>query len=305
MKPVGGIINVPGYWRPDDRASRITELLSTKDKWSINDLEIIQVDTYSVAAREVLPILKSVLEGIAGKKDAMNETGKKALEVLSSWNMRYDADSAGAVVFHFLMHHILKEGVGDELGDTNFITYCDGPAHWIFIKSFIQNPASEFWNNINTPETETRENIIARAFTKALEDCGKRLGGSPDSWEWGDIHRLEYIHPVGMTKPMNLIYNIGPFNAPGEGHLINRIKTHFGKMNFKVSSLPSTRRLIVMGDPDNSYSILPAGNSGNVMSPYYGDQVQMYLAGEYRKMNFSDASIASSTTRVLNLVPAK
>lgn len=302
-KPVGGVANVPGYWRPDDRAARITDLLSTKEKWSVEDLKAVQTDVYSIAARDTIPTLLAVLAG-AEKENKLNDIEKEALSVLKSWNMRYDVDAAGAVVFHFLMHHIMKEGVGDELGG-HFIEYTEVPDHWTFLKIFINNSSSRYWDDIKTPEKETREAIITRAMKSAVADVRSRLGSSPSRWKWGSVHQLEYVHPVGMAKPMNLLYNMGPYPAAGEAHIVNRIKTHFGKMDFKVTSIPSTRRLIIMGEPDNSYSILPAGNSGNLKSPHYGDQVKMYLAGQYRKLNFSEASLAGKKTRVLKLEPRK
>lgn len=303
FKPVGGIANVPGYWRPDDRASRITDLLATEEKWSIEDLKAVQTDAYSIAARQTMPTILEVLT-TAEKDGKLNEIEKEALGVLKSWNMRYDIDAAGAVVFHFLMHHILKEGVGDEVGE-HFIAYTEVPDHWTFLKIFINNPNSRYWDDVKTQEKETRKEILIRAMKSAIADIKNRLGSSPSRWKWGDIHQLEYVHPVGMAKPMNLLYNMGPYPAAGEAHLVNRIKTHFGKMDFKVSSIPSTRRLIIIGEPDNSYSILPAGNSGNLKSPHYGDQVKMYLAGQYRKLNFSEASLAGKRTRVMKLEPGK
>jgi penicillin amidase len=302
-KPVGGIANVPGYWRPDDRATRLTDLLSSKEKWSIDDLKSVQTDTYSIAARETLSTLLSELKG-AEKENQLNKVEKESLAVLENWNMRYDADATGAVVFHFMAHHILKEGVGDELGE-HFLTYTEVPDHWTFFKNFINNPASRYWDNIRTPGKENRRIIITNAFKNAVNDIASRLGSSPSKGKWGNIHRLEYVHPVGMAKPMNLLYNMGPYPASGEAHLVNRIKTHLGKMDFKVTSIPSTRRIIIIGEPDNSYSILPAGNSGNVKSPHYGDQVSMYLAGQYRKLNFSDTSLSGKKTHVMRLMPGK
>ncbi|MCX7680069.1 MAG: penicillin acylase family protein [Spirochaetes bacterium] len=298
-KPLGGVRNIPGYWRPYDRASRITEILSTKEKWSIEELKAVQTDTYSIGARETLPVLIPILE----KANNLNHHEKEALQVLKSWNLRYDVDSAGAVVFHFLMHHIMKKGVGDELGD-HFVSYADIPDHWIFLKNFIHNPSSKYWDDVKTAKRETRDMIIILAMKAAVEDAISRFRTSPTQWKWGEIHRLEYVHPIGLAKPMNLLYNMGPYPIGGEAHIVNRMKTHFGKMDFKITSIPSTRRLIVVGDPDNSYSILPAGNSGNLKSKHYRDQVKMYLAGQYRKLNFSEASLAGKKTKILNLMPS-
>lgn len=52
-------------------------------------------------------------------------------------------------------------------------------------------------------------------------------------------------------------------------------------------------------------SVLASGNSGNFMSPHYGDQVKMYLAGDYRKVNFTAAEIERDKESVLTLVPGR
>ena len=62
--------------------------------------------------------------------------------------------------------------------------------------------------------------------------------------------------------------------------------SHQGGHTYKVSSLPSTRRLIDLGNTEKSYSILPSGNSGHFQSPNYDDQVELFLKGTYRNLNF-------------------
>ena len=34
---------------------------------------------------------------------------------------------------------------------------------------------------------------------------------------------------------------------------------------------------------NNAWSILPTGQSGNVMSPHYRDQAEMYISGQFRR----------------------
>lgn len=62
------------------------------------------------------------------------------------------------------------------------------------------------------------------------------------------------------------------------------MKSTFSKHDYIVNSTPSTRRLVDFSHPEEAVSILPSGNSGNFMSPYYDDQVQAFLRGEYRPM---------------------
>ena len=130
-----------------------------------------------------------------------------------------------------------------------------------------------------------------------------KFGGNEDNWQWGAIHTIEYVHPLGRKKPLNLLFNIGPFPSPAEFPAINKLKSKMGDHEYKVSSLPSTRRLIDVNNPEGSWSILPTGNSGNFMSPFYDDQAQMFIQGNYRKMLFTDAQIKTEPTHTLYLLP--
>ena len=74
---------------------------------------------------------------------------------------------------------------------------------------------------------------------------------------------------------------------------------------YKVNAGPSTRRVIDFGDIENSRSILPTGQSGNPMSPYYKDQAEMYNKGEFRKMLLNKKEIQDSSDSRLQLNPAE
>ena len=59
------------------------------------------------------------------------------------------------------------------------------------------------------------------------------------------------------------------------------------------------RRIIDLGDYENSVSVLPTGQSGNVMSPHYADQAQMFVNGEFRKQKMNKQDIEANSTGVL------
>ena len=119
----------------------------------------------------------------------------------------------------------------------------------------------------------------------------------------GNIHTITYEHPLGKLSPLDYIFNLGPFSIPGANNVINKSMSTPGNHDYKVSSLPSTRRLIDIGSPENSYSILPSGNSGNFWSNHYDDQLNLFLNGKYRKINFSKEQINSNLSSELLLTP--
>lgn len=304
MRPVGPIRDIEGYWVPTDRAARIVELLSARKKWNVDDLRGVQTDIKSIAAPAVVAAIRDAIEknSAGGRFNSLEESAYRALK---SWDYRYDIHSRGATIYHFITYHILKESVEDEMGRRHFLIYCNLPEFWNFLKAFIRDDGSQFWDNINTPERERREQIIARAYRSAIGELADRYGRDMDAWQWGRVHTIEYVHPIGLKKPLNVLFNIGPLPAPGEARTINRLSTHFGKHDYKVISVPSFRRLIDYRDLRHSYSILPSGNSGNMLSPHYDDQVALFLRGEYRIINFMPDQIERNKMHEMVFLPTR
>lgn len=302
MKSVGPIRKLEGYWQPSDRAGRITELLSQKEKWSIDDLMKVQTDVKTGTGRDIINEIKKVLGDIAPSE--ITPVEKEALDILKSWDAVYRIESTAPSIYEFACFHILQEAVEDEFGEKNFNSFLSIADHWNFFKAFIKDDASPLWDDVRTPKKETRRDIVLRGIKAAVAGLGKNHGSSIKDWRWGNIHTIEYEHPIGMQKPMNLLFNIGPFPAPGGYEVINIFGVDKGARNYKVTYGPSTRRLIDYDDLSKSYTILATGNAGNFMSPHFDDQAQMYLKGEYRIVNFTKEQIKANKRHELVLEPA-
>lgn len=302
-EPVGPISDLDGYWAPADRAARITELLSQKEKLSLEDLQNIQLDLKSYAGPEIISGLKRILEKNSDTANNFTEIEKKAYESLLSWDCENRIESVAASLFHFTTWHILKEALEKKLGTENFQSYCFLLDHWKFLKQFVKHGRPLFISE--TSESRTGDKIVIRAFKKAVVELQEKFGTDMNQWQWGNIHTVEYVHPVGMQKPLNLIFNIGPFPAPGAAFAVNRIASSIGYHDYNVTSGPSTRRLIDYGEMSRSRSVLPTGNSGNFMSEYYDDQAEMFLRGEYRQFCFTREQIEKNKSHEMVLLPGR
>ena len=130
----------------------------------------------------------------------------------------------------------------------------------------------------------------------------KEFGQEMSSWNWGKAHTIEYIHPLGKVAPLKYLFNLGPYPAPGGYEHINNLSSKGCHKKFKVTSGPSTRRLIDFKTPGFSWGILPLGNSGHLLSPHYKDQQKMYLNNEYRYQLMNTSAIEKSKVSELLLV---
>ena len=132
---------------------------------------------------------------------------------------------------------------------------------------------------------ENQASIIQASFLDAIADLEENLGDDMNSWTWGRVHTLEHGHPIGQVDALRTFFNVGPFPVNGTREVINNMAFGYSESgNYKVSSGPSTRRVIDFSDIENSMSIIPTGQSGNPFSKHYQDQAEMFLNGKFRKM---------------------
>jgi penicillin G amidase len=303
-KPVGSVANLPGYWPSCERASRITERLSEKEKWNLEDLKKVQLDIKSYVGPEMTGNIIRILEQNADTVKGFTDIEKAAYHKLKSWDYQNSITSGGAVIFHFTIGHILKQSLEKTLGDEIFKLYCE--ATWDyrnFLKAFLREGRSPFKNSGS--DLEMRNRAVITAFKQAVKVIKSKLGENIEEWQWGKVHTVEYVHPLGEQTPVNLLFNIGPFAAPGASDVINNLGTSIAEDNYEIFIGPCPRRLIDYGDLSKSYAALPTGNSGNFLSPHYDDQAEMYIGGEYRTINFTSEQISKNKRHEMIFMPEK
>jgi penicillin amidase len=72
---------------------------------------------------------------------------------------------------------------------------------------------------------------------------------------------------------------------------------------FSAWEHPSWRQIFEVGHWDESRVILPAGQSGHPLSPFYFDQNERWRHGQYRRQPFSRGAVQAAATHRLVLVP--
>jgi penicillin amidase len=225
------------------------------------------------------------------------------LDLLKAWDYRHNIDSIGATIYEHLNGAVLRHALVDEMGDDLFAVYCTLADHWSFYKHFIGDDASPFWDDIATPNKETRQQIVIAAFQDMTSNLSNRLGNNTVRWTWGRAHTMEFKHPFGYFPVLDRIFNLGPYPSPGGAQVINNMLYDYAQDDYHVIAGPSTRRLIDFASPDDSLTILPTGNSGNFMSPHYGDQAARFMKGEYRRALMRDEDIEAAKLHELRFAP--
>jgi penicillin amidase len=98
-------------------------------------------------------------------------------------------------------------------------------------------------------------------------------------------------HPFGLRKPLDRIFNVGPFPASGGSTALVSFEYDLNNP-FDVTVGPSFRQIFDMGGVGEFRSVLPSGESGQVFDSHYSDQTSLWLNGGYRTGVFRGAARA-------------
>jgi penicillin amidase len=108
-----------------------------------------------------------------------------------------------------------------------------------------------------------------------------------------------------MQKPLDRIFNVGPFAAPGTHEVPNNLSARIGPAPWPVTYGPSTRRIIDFADPTHSVTINPVGQSGVPFDKYYADQADAYIEGLFHQAHLAEEEVTANTHDTLKLLPAR
>lgn len=291
----------PGYYLPEDRAKRITQLLDSKSNWDKNSVGGMINDNTSAVAPEMV---KKLLSNLNLK--TLSKIEMEAITVLKSWKGTNNLDDAAPAIYNKWIYLYLKNTFQDELGDEKFKQFLGTHLMKQITARQISFENSSWWDDITTKDKkETRNEIVTKSFVEAITALEKQLGNSPSDWKWNKVHTVEYQHPIGKLAALRPFFNAGPFEVSGSNEVINNQFFDFVDDGFyKVKGGPSSRRVIDFSDIENSWGILPTGQSGNPFSVHYDDQAELYNAGKFRKMKLNKKEIIQSSTKLV-FYPAK
>lgn len=282
------------------RVARITERLESKDDWTVAAAADLQLDLSPIPWREMQD---SILATPVDSADA-----RRGLTMLEAWNGVTAIDSAAATVYEFFVVEMARRVVYAKAPNTAEWALGRGmsaltPEGGIFTRRtghlarlMYERPEDWFEAGWDAEIEDAMSAVIAR-LTEAY-------GTDPAGWEWGSVRPLTLLHPVGGQKPMDRVFNLGPFPWGGDSNTISQAAVSFLDPASNSPCIASMRMVVEVGEWDTNRFVLPGGQSGNPLSPHYADQLDLYREGGSISIAWSSDARSSAVSDFLELRPA-
>ncbi|MGH2480735.1 MAG: penicillin acylase family protein, partial [Ktedonobacteraceae bacterium] len=215
-------------WLNGYRAQRIRDLLLKKGKLALSDMAAIQGDQYSIPAEHITPHILSL--------PPRTLLASQAQEILRTWHYVLAPDSAAAAIYttflRKLEHLVFAVQLGDDEGllksylgtGTTLLAIANGytsRSKPFIIRMLNERDESWFADSVLPNGPRNWEAALHRAFEAALDELREKLGDDPFAWQYGKIHSMTYAHVLGMVKPLDKVFNRGPYPVGGDIDTVN------------------------------------------------------------------------------------
>jgi len=321
------ILSSSWYW--PERAERIEQIITSTDRVSLETCMDMQRDIFSLYVPELhdtmndTDLRKGIEDEIDSWKDSSRQIkAREALEMLMSLDGIMSVESTKACISGALLHAVTHNAFYDELGPGDSAAwksllsdavhgYCAPSDHLS-----VRGDESPLWDNIETPQKETKARILAKSLADSIELLEKDLGKDREKWNWGRLHtyyfeteeskmasNMGFVQRTGM-KLLSPYFNRGPFPAPGDHTTLN-VSAYSMAKDFDTWLIPAMRMIVDFSLAEPLFLVNSTGQSDNPASPHYDDGIHEWLDGNYRSMPFQRKNIEKHYTRVLVLKPSE
>lgn len=268
---------VANTWSPPYRANLISQTIQSHrqsgKKIGVQDFANLLGSFESLQAKELI----TFFHGLTPKNAQQEET----INLLKQWDGVLSENSAEAAIYQVWLRNFNVLILHDDLaGDLLHITRGDQLQNVVnlvqpkLISSLIGNgqKLQYDWCDISyTQEQETCEDLALTALDIAVEELERSIGISK---KWGDIHGVIYEH-LGFNNLqfLNSIFN-REMSTGGGRFTVNNARWNYLENGFYQQFVsPNYRQVLTLNDWNQSRFINDTGQSGNILSEHYDDNI--------------------------------
>ena len=286
-----------------DRAERIIELLLKRETVDAAYFQQMQMDQCSPSA--------CTLAAIVGRLTVEADL-QPVVNLLRGWDGSLSADSPAAAVYEVLVIQLLRTMLEKRLGDLmprytgKVLHEISGGGTWghhsrEWLRAQLLKPDSA-WFDLG--QGETRDDVLRLALRQAVDLLTEEQGPQMEHWSWGWFHQVTFRHMLGRQKPLDAIFNRGPYPIGGDGHTIFATASMMDRLDASDGVVgPPFRFIADLSDLSRSLGVLAPGQSGQPGSPHYDDQIEDWFHGGYHPILYRREDVLREQESLLELLP--
>jgi len=289
-------------WMNGYRARRITEVFNSKEKLSPDDYQKLQLDFTCLPGIEFI----AHLQGITIEEPDI----KKSLEILCKWDGKLNPESIGGTIYEVVRYTLVKNILQPALGDDLTNKVMGEGFHPLLYSSneFFGHDTVMMLRLLNNPDSWWVQNagglpdVLQRSIKQAVNWLEEELGSDMSNWQWGKIHRVNFSHALGLQKPLDKVFNRGPYPIGGDTDTPCQTAMFPNDPYDNQAWAPSFRQIVDLSDLSQSVTVIPPGQSGQLGSPHYDDFIDTWIEGKYipvlwTREQIEEAAISRLTLR--------
>ena len=276
-------------WSGPWRYKRLWEVLAEDENHTMDDSINLQRDYLSILAREVIAHLPELNQHKAGK-------------LLTKWDFKLSTQSAAAAFWNVWYSRHLNPAIGALVKKQHGIKHAKSA-----ITGKNQLDALTLLKVLKTPEGKA---AALASLDTAYRETKKLLGNEMQLWQWGDLHKIKFAHPLlemahldktnsSLAKDMILP------EYPRGGSTNTTNNTGYANDNFDVRSGASFRMVVDVGNWDAALATNAPGQSGDPRSKYYDNLLENWATDSQFQLLYSREKILENAAFTIKLDPQK
>jgi len=268
--------NAIGFsWSDPYRGDRVDNILSSKNKLSIQDMIDLQVDYFSYPSVYLIDLLNEVTD----KENKFFSQYNRFIDLLNNWDNKLLKNSVEAMIYVSWERTIIKS----------------------FHEEFVPEEVNELLSvqlytiidQISKMEANQKKSFLIETFIVSINKLKSKFGNNFENWTYGqdEYKHIKIKHPLEDIVN-DSIYNLLSFKSyprGGNGYTPNSTSS-----NLSQSSGASFRVIIDTKDWDNSLATNSPGQSGNPLSPFYRNLYEDWANDKYFNLFYSKEKIKSN-----------
>lgn len=299
------------FFDPGTRAARIEgelERLTAEGGVTVEDMMAMQLDSYTLVADMVLPVVAEVLAAVETDEELEEYRDREDIEqlvgaIVDDWDRRMVGDSGEALAFHAFLYFLVERAVADDIFAVYGAIMDAEPIYVIKLATQAVTGSSVRGDGILQ---QGRNRVVMMALDDASQFLTERYGDvDPALYRWGEFHGAHFTNPFGER-----LY--GPWvSVDGADGTLNCFPANFFLEDGEpVDQLRSEKgpvyRLVASFAEDGVPEALINFARGNTADPdddYFDNALQDWLDGVYRPLLFRSDAVNADVAESWTLEP--